>query len=162
MKQFSPSFVVARILASAVVLLALGCSGASREPATVAHDATLDKRIVVALPADGQQAVLHEMRQLLGAMGGAMAAAAQGDTAALFTALAPAGTAVAADHAVEELLPAEWKELAERTHGAFDSLAVAARRARGPQALKDTVLVRLAQVSGSCTACHDMYRVTVR
>lgn len=124
-----------------VSLLALiGCSGVSRKPAADAHEETRDKRTAVALPADGQQAVLHEMRQMLGAMGGTMAAAARGDTAALFLALKPAGSAVAADHAIEELLPMEWKELAERTHGAFDSLATAARRARDPQALKDTVL----------------------
>jgi cytochrome c556 len=162
MKQRITSFVLSRILLSALALSVLGCSGASREPAPAAPDTTLDKRTAVALPADGQQAVLHEMRQLLSAMGGAMAAAAQNDTTALLAALLPAGSAAAADPAIEEMLPAEWKELAERTHGAFDSLAVAARRARGPQALKDTVLVRLAQVSGSCTACHDMYRVTVR
>jgi cytochrome c556 len=162
MKQFTPSCTVGRILASVVVLFALGCSGASREPATATPDATLDKRTAVALPADGQQAVLDEMRQMLGAMGGAMSAAAQGDTTALLAALLPAGSAAAADPAIEELLPAEWKELAERTHGAFDSLAVAVRRTRSPQALKDTVLVRLAQISGSCTACHDTYRVTVK
>lgn len=162
MKHRTPCSVFARLLVSVLALTVLGCSGASREPAPDAREATLDKRMVVALPADGQQAVLKEMRQMLGAMGGAMAAASQGDTTALFAALLPAGSAAAADPAIEELLPAEWKELAERTHGAFDSLAVAARRARGPQALKDTVLVRLAQVSGSCTACHDMYRVTVR
>ncbi|MHB0961763.1 MAG: hypothetical protein ACYC5V_01005 [Gemmatimonadaceae bacterium] len=162
MKEFIPSLVVVRIVASVGVLVALGCSNASREPATTTPDTALDKRTAVALPADGQQAVLHEMRQMLGAMGGAMAAAAQDDTTALLAALLPAGSAAAADPAIEELLPAEWKELAERTHGAFDSLAVAVRRARSPQALKDTVLVRLAQVSGSCTACHDTYRVTVK
>jgi cytochrome c556 len=162
MQHRIPPFVRTRILLSALALSVLGCSGTSREPAPAAHNTALDKRMAVALPADGQQAVLHEMRQLLGAMGGAMMAASQGDTAALFAALLPAGSAAAADPAIESLLPAEWKELAERTHGAFDSLAVAARRARGSQALKDTVLVRLAQVSSSCTACHDMYRVTVR
>lgn len=162
MKHCSSTSVVARTFASVVLLLVLGCSGVPREPATASPDSTLDKRTAVALPADGQQAVLHEMRQMLGAMGGAMAAAASGDTTALLAALLPAGSAAAADPAIEELLPAEWKELAERTHGAFDSLAVAVRRARGPQALKDTVLVRLAQISGSCTACHDTYRVTVR
>ena len=158
----TPSSVIVRLFAPAVVLVALGCSGTSRESATTTPDTTLDKRTAVALPADGQQAVLHEMRQMLGAMGGAMAAAAQGDSTALLAALLPAGSAAAADPAIEELLPAEWKELAERTHGSFDSLAVAVRRARNTQALKDTVLVRLAQISGSCTACHDTYRVTVK
>ena len=99
---------------------------------------------------------------MLGALGGAMSAVAKGDTAALLAAIAPAGSAAAADPAIETLLPAEWKELAEKTHGGFDSLAVAVRQARGKQALTDTVLVRLGQVTGSCTACHESFRVGVR
>lgn len=162
MKHLTPRSVVSRTFTSVLLLSAFGCADTSREPAATAPDTTLDKRTAVVLPADAQQAVLHEMRQMLGAMGGAMAAAARGDTTALLAALLPASSAAAADPAIEELLPAEWKELAERTHGAFDSLAVAVRRARNPQALKDTVLVRLAQVCGSCTACHDTYRVTVK
>jgi cytochrome c556 len=102
------------------------------------------------------------MRQMLGSIGGAMSAAAKGDSTALQAALAPAGSAAAADPAIEALLPAQWKELAERTHGGFDSLAIAARGASNPAALKDTVLVRLAQISGSCTSCHETYRVTVK
>ncbi|HET9293195.1 MAG TPA: hypothetical protein VFO06_02810, partial [Gemmatimonadales bacterium] len=73
-----------------------------------------------------------------------------------------AGSAAAADPALEAFLPAGWKDLAERTHGDFDSLAAAVRRARGRQALKDTVLVRLARLSGGCTSCHETYRVTIR
>jgi cytochrome c556 len=101
------------------------------------------------------------MRQLLGAVGGAMAGAANGDTSVVLAALAPAGSAAAADPALEAILPAGWKELAERTHSDFDSLAAAVRRTRAPQELKDTVLVRLARLSGGCASCHETYRVTV-
>jgi cytochrome c556 len=80
----------------------------------------------------------------------------------VIAALAPAGSAAAADPAVEALLPAKWKELAERTHGGFDSLTAAVRRARTGPALKDTVLVGIARISGSCTACHDTFRITLR
>jgi cytochrome c556 len=149
-----------RAMTATLFLFALGCFGVTSKPAADAEAA--DKRRAVALPADGQQAVLHEMRSMLGAMGATMGAAVKGDTAALFAAVAPAGTAAAADPALESMLPAEWKELAERTHAAFDTLAIAARQSRTPQALKDTVLVRLSQVTGSCTACHEMFRVTVR
>ena len=145
---------------SATVLLALGaCAGGSEKSAAAPPR---DPRTAVVLPAEAQQAVLHEMRQMLGAMGGAMAAAATGDTAALFASLAPASSAAAADPAIEALLPEAWKELAERTHGAFDSLVSSARRTPDRAALKDTVLVRLSRVSGSCTACHETYRLTVR
>jgi len=145
-----------------VLFATLGCNGGERERPPAAASASIDPRTAVILPADGQQAVLREMRQMLGALGGAMAAAATGDTAALLAAVAPAGSAAAADPALEALLPTEWKELAERTHGGFDSLAAAVRRTRGERPLKDTVLVRLAELTGSCTACHETYRVTVR
>ena len=148
------------ILAAAVTILALGCKD-QQAVATLTAKTGVDARTPVVLPADGQQAVLHEMRTMLGALGGAMGAAARGDTVALFAAVAPAGTAAAADAALEALLPPAWKELAERTHGGFDSLVVAARKSRGKQATADTVLTRLAQIVGSCTACHETFRVTV-
>ena len=150
-------FSFAVIFTSAALL---GCKEASEAPVAAVTDS--DPRTAVPLPAEAQQAVLHEMRQMLGSIGGAMSAAAKGDSAALQAALAPAGSAESADPAIEALLPAQWKELAERTHGGFDSLAIAARGAPNPAALKDTVLVRLAQISGSCTSCHETYRVTVK
>ena len=153
----SPVLVLALVALSAV----LACRGERREPADDVA-ASPDKRTAVVLPAEAQQAVLHEMRQMLGALGGAMTAAVKGDTTALLAALMPAGSAAAADPAIDALLPPAWKELAERTHGGFDSLSVAVRKARGSQALKDTVLVRLAQLSASCTSCHETFRVTVR
>jgi cytochrome c556 len=149
--------IVAGGLACAALL---GC--AERKPAAEATGAATDPRTAVPLSAEAQQAVLKEMRQMLGAMGGAMGAAAKGDTAALLLALAPAGSAAAADPAIEALLPAGWKELAERTHGGFDQLAASVRSARDAKLLKDTVLVRLADLSGSCASCHETYRVTVR
>lgn len=139
-----------------------GSGGGGAPAATGGAAASADTRTAVPLPADGQQAVLREMRQMLGAMGGAMAAAAKGDTAAVVSSLAPAGTAAAADPALESMLPPAWKELAERTHGGFDRLSAAVRRTGGGPALRDTVLVGLAQISGSCTACHESFRVTVR
>lgn len=159
--QFKSPLVV-RMIVLAALFAALGCKAERQEPAVAVAGASIDTRTAVVLPADGQQAVLREMRQMLGAMGGAMAAAVNGDTTALLAALAPAGSAAAADPAIEALLPAAWKELAERTHGGFDSLTTAVRQTRGKPALKDTVLVRLAQISAACTACHEAFRVTVR
>ena len=152
---------VAAALALAALLTPSGCRNAPKQPAPPTAEST-DPRTPVPLPAEAQQAVLREMRQLLGAVGGAMAGAANGDTSVVLAALAPAGSAAAADPALEALLPAGWKELAERTHGDFDGLAAAVRRTRGPQALKDTVLVHLARLSGGCASCHETYRVTIR
>lgn len=137
----------------------LACNGESQHPKEAA---THDARTAVALPAEAQQAVLREMRDLLAALGGVADAAARGDTAALIAAVAPAGSAAAADPELESMLPAAWIEIAERTHAGFDSLALAARRTpRGP-ALRDTVLVRVAHLVAQCNACHETYRVTVR
>ena len=143
----------------AAASMAGGC-GRTKEPSSV-EQASLDKRQAVTLPAEGQQAVLGEMRQMLAAMGGAMTAAAHDDTTALLAVLKPAGTAAAADPALEALLPAEWKELAERTHGGFDSLMVAGRQARRGTALRDTVLIHLSRISASCTSCHETFRVAI-
>jgi cytochrome c556 len=143
------------------MLTPLGCRSATKQPDSPAL-ASIDPRTPVLLPAEAQQAVLREMRVLLGEVGGAMAGAASGDTSMVLAALAPAGSAAAVDPALEALLPAGWKELAERTHSDFDSLAAAVRRTRGPQALKDTVLVRLARLNGGCASCHETYRVAIR
>ncbi len=154
----SRSSLTAGLVVAVAFLAASGCAG-KQQPA--AAEPSIDPRTAVALPADAQQAVLHEMRQMLGAIGGAMDAAVKGDTAALLAAVAPAGSAAAADPAIEALLPAQWKELAERVHFGFDTLAAEVRQARGKQALKDAVLARLVKLTGSCTACHETYRVTV-
>ena len=149
-------------IALTAILASLACDATQNAAEHAILPTTNDPRTPVALPADGQQAVLREMRQMLGAIGGALSGAARADTSAVLAALAPAGSAAAADPAIEALLPATWKELAERTHGGFDSLTAAVRRAPTGPALKDTVLVGIARVSGSCTACHEAYRVTVR
>lgn len=161
MRPRSKARPIAAALALAALLTPAGCRSAPKPPGAP-ELASTDPRTPVPLPAEAQQAVLREMRQLLGAVGGAMAGAANGDTSVVLAALAPAGSAAAADPALEAFLPAGWKDLAERTHSDFDSLAAAVRRARGRQALKDTVLVRLARLSGGCTSCHETYRVTIR
>lgn len=148
-------------LGLAILMASTACRERAEAPREAGSPASIDQRTPVALPPDGQQAVLREMRLMLGAISGAMAGAASNDTVMLLAALVPAGSAAAADPALEASLPPAWRELAERTHGGFDSLAAVVRRMRGG-ALKDTVLVRLAQVTASCTACHKTFRVTLR
>jgi cytochrome c556 len=159
--RLSSRVLIAARLTVAALAIPTACRAGDEESSRLTLRASLDPRTPVALPPEGQQEVLREMRAMLGAMGGAMAAAASRDTVALLAALAPAGTAAAADPALEELLPPAWRELAERTHGGFDSLTAAVRRIRG-EGLPDTVLARLGQLTGTCTACHDAFRITLR
>ena len=156
---YSRSMVVT--LGFTLLLAALGCPGGRSEPPEAAAAATIDPRTPVVLPAADQQAVLREMRQMLGAVAGVLAAAATGDTGALVAAVAPVGSAASVDPALDSVLPATWKELAQRTHHGFDSLAATVRRTHEKRALQDTVLVRVAQLIGSCTSCHETYRVTL-
>ncbi len=65
------------IIVLAALFAALGCKSGPREPPAVAAGTSIDPRTAVVLPADDQQAVLREMRQMLGAVGGVMAAAAK-------------------------------------------------------------------------------------
>ncbi len=143
--------------AAALGLVALaGCQPAP-PPA-----ADADTRTAVTLPAEAHQAVLREMRQMLMSVGGVTTAAAAGDTTLLQGAAAMAGTAAAVDTELDSILPAEWKTFAARAHGAFDSLAAAVRLARTPQAVKDTVLLRVGTLVGTCTGCHETYHLRAR
>lgn len=153
---------VQSMIALAALSAAFACGSTPKAARDTVVTTTKDARTAVALPPEAQQAVLREMRQMLAAIGGSLAAAAREDSGAVLAALTPAGSAAAADPAIEAMLPATWKELAERTHGGFDSLSAAVRRTRSGPALKDTVLAGVARVSGSCTACHETFRVTVR
>jgi cytochrome c556 len=150
------------VLWVASIIATLGCNSKQETPQPALPPAAIDARTPVVLPGEARQAVLREMRQMLGAMGGAMAAAASGDTTQLLAALAPATSAAAADPGLEALLPKAWRELAEQTHGGFDSLIAAVRRGPGRPALGDTVLIRLARLSGSCSTCHETFQLTGR
>jgi hypothetical protein len=111
-----------------------------------------DTRQVVALPVAARDAVLLEMRIMLQAMEGALHTAARGDTAAMRAAVTPAGVAMAADHSIEELLPADWMQRAMATHRAFDSLP---GLATGPA----ESLRALGSIAQGCNACHAIYRL---
>ena len=117
-----------------------------------AHAAGPDDRRVLALPADARDAVLAEMRTMLVSIQGASAAAARGDTGAIRTAVRPSGMAMAADHALEELLPQDWLALALDTHRAFDSLPLRAGAPAG-------ALAALGELTAGCNGCHAMYRL---
>jgi hypothetical protein len=74
---------VARIAVALVgFLVPLACDSTPKTAEKSAPPTTTDPRTPVALPADGQQAVLREMRQMLGAIGGALSGAARQDPGA--------------------------------------------------------------------------------
>jgi hypothetical protein len=117
-----------------------------------AHAAGPDTRRGLVLPAAARDAVLAEMRTMLISIQAAAAAAARGDTAAMRTAAQPSGMAMAADHALEDLLPPDWLALALTTHRAFDSLPLRA-------ATPTQSLAALGELTAGCTGCHAIYRL---
>ena len=58
---------------------------------------------------------------------------------------------------VSRLLPAEFLEIGEGTHVAFDSLATLASQG----ARQDVLLGRLSGILGRCVSCHSTYRLEV-
>jgi hypothetical protein len=121
-------------------------------PSAAEHPAPATPRRTLDLPADAREAVLAEMRVMLQAVQGALQAGARGDSAAVHTAVRPAGMAMAADPHLEELLPRDWMALALDTHRAFDSLPAAG-------ADRAAILAGLGRITARCNACHEMYRL---
>jgi len=143
---------VRRTLVCVLLGAALAGCGRSRETPTA------DARTSVPLTAEQRDAVLIEMRTMLGSVDGVLNGVARWDTAAIRGAALRSGTAAAADPALEKILPAPWLEMAERTHGGFDALGAAV--ARGVP--RDTVLAKLATITPACMNCHAMYRLPSR
>jgi len=115
-----------------------------------------DGRIAVPLPLEARDAVLAEMRLMLNSVQGVLAGAAQSDTAAIQRAAAASGLVMAADPALEQVLPEGFLQYGMATHRAFDSLA--ANASAGPAA----AIEGLAAITGTCVTCHAAYRLEVR
>jgi len=115
-----------------------------------------DARTAVALPAHAGDAVLAEMRTMLGSVHDVLRALPSGDTAAVRAAAERSGTAMAVDPELERLLPEEFLRLGLRTHAGFDTLA---REAGGP---RDTIIGRLGVIASQCVTCHATYRIERR
>ena len=115
--------------------------------------ASADPRTAVALPAHAGDAVLAEMRTMLGSVHDVLRALPTGDTAAMRAAAERSGTAMAVDPELERLLPAEFLGLGLRTHAAFDTLA------RDAGAPRDSIIARLSGIMSQCVTCHARYRI---
>ena len=102
-------------------------------PTTVA---SADGRTAIQLPVQARDAVLAEMRTMLGSVQGVLDAAARSDTAGISTAAKASGLVMAADPALARVLPGEFLQLGMATHQAFDTLAATASAGAGPAVLQ--------------------------
>jgi hypothetical protein len=120
-----------------------------------AKAAPTDARQRLKLTVAEANAVRAEMRQMLASVNGVLQGLGSGDLAAVDKAATASGMAAAVDPHLEHKLPRQFLELGERTHRGFDELASAAKAgAPTPDLLK-----RFAGVTGSCVACHAIYRL---
>lgn len=140
----------------ALAIVAAGVLGAACGRPREAPSA--DSRTAVPLNAEQRDAVLGEMRTMLGSVDGVLRGTVTWDTAGIRAAAVKSGSAAAADPALERILPEQWLQLAMRTHHGFDSLAARI----GPGANRDTILARLAVITPECVSCHAMYRLPQR
>lgn len=116
-----------------------------------------DARETIVLPEQARRTVLHEMRQMLEALHGVLAASAEMDRERMAEEALSGGTRIAVDTdpAVAQRLPEEFIRLGTGTHRGFDDLAEAIRAG----ASRDSVLARLGTLTSKCVACHASYRV---
>ena len=141
-------------------LFAIAATVGRSDPVSVAIEGTQeDTRTAVLLPSPARNGVLKEMRQMLAAVNGILSGAASKDGGRMAEAARSGGMimAVDMDPAMMSRLPEEFRRLGMSTHRDFDALA---ERIDAGQPL-DTVLVRLAQLTGKCVACHATYRLEV-
>lgn len=116
-----------------------------------------DNRRSIVLAGADRDFVLAEMRALLGAAQGVVAAVAAGDSQAVASAARGGGMAGArhVPPALMASLPLEFKQWGMAVHAGFDDLAAAAEA--GEPA--DWQLDRLAKVMQTCVGCHASYRL---
>lgn len=145
------------ITAVALILAVAGCAGRPTQehaaPARHAHQVT-DSRQQIALTPAERDAVLAEMRMMLGSVSGILHGLAANDRQAIEKAARASGMAMAVDPSLEQKLPRPFLELGMATHKKFDQLADLAET----RAAADEVVRSLADVTTSCVACHAMYR----
>lgn len=156
--RMDPSIQRAGVVTAAALILAVaGCAGRPAQhhgaPATHAHQVTDSRQQVLLTPAE-RDAVLAEMRLMLGSVSGILHGLAANDRPAIEKAARASGMAMAVDPGLEQKLPRPFLELGMATHRKFDQLADLAKT----DAPADEVVRSLADVTTSCVACHAMYR----
>jgi hypothetical protein len=148
--------VGATALIGAIAGWALLGGGAMPEhgPPTVEAQQVTDTRQRVALTSAERDAVLAEMRLMLGSVSGVLQGLAADDRAAVEKAARASGMVMAVDPRLKQKLPRQFLEMGMATHRKFDQLADAAKGG----APSDQALRSLADLTTHCVACHAMYR----
>lgn len=150
-----PAMIVLALWTAANVVWTVRAVTHAPETVTSAMESA-DGRTAVQLPIEARDAVLAEMRLMLSSVQGVLAGAAQSDTAAIRRAAAASGLVMAADPALEQVLPRGFLQYGMATHRAFDSLA--ANASAGAAAAVEG----LAAITGTCVTCHAAYRLEVK
>lgn len=141
------------ILLGAVLVGAIAGSASAQAPGAVPPDTR--ERLLV--PPSARTKILFEMRGMLEALEGVLAALARGDRVAAAEAARHAGVAHALDARpqMQRVLPAAFVEAGLETHRAFDALAAFLERPGDER----TALAELAALTGRCVACHALWRL---
>ena len=115
-----------------------------------------DGRQTVLVSKDERNLLLHEMRGLLEASQGILAAVSKNDFDAVSKLARASGMSVAAagPESVLRKLPAEMKVLGFDTHRKFDDIAADAEKFRDER----RVIEKLSVLMSNCIACHATYR----
>lgn len=142
-----------RFLIGGVTALAVlsGCAGVeTRGPSADAR-----QRLTLA-PAQ-RDAVLAEMRNMLGSFSGIVQGLAAGDPVGAEKAARASGMAVAVDvdPELKKMLPQSFLQLGMQTHKGFDQLADRIKTGATTQ----DALRGLASLTGNCVVCHATYRL---
>jgi cytochrome c556 len=147
--------VVPTAAVAATLLLGLLASNPTIAAAQEVPEA--DTRETIVLPEKVRQTVLREMRQMLEALQGVLAASVEMDRERMAEAALSGGTRIAVDTdpAVARRLPEEFIRLGSATHRDFDALAEVIREG----ASRDSVLARMGGLTAKCVSCHASYQV---
>jgi hypothetical protein len=137
--------------------LALLVGAAGGAPAQTPPGVPPDTRERLVVPPPARTKILYEMRGMLEALEGVLAALARGDRAAAAGAARAAGVAHAVDAQpqMQRLLPASFVEAGLEAHRAFDALALVLAGPGDDRA----ALGEVAALAGRCVACHAIYRL---
>lgn len=116
-----------------------------------------DGRTAVIVQPGEKDLILGEMRKFLEAVRNIAQASAAGDMEKVVTAAHAVGgqVAEAVPPALMGKLPIAFKTLGHATHGAFDDLAEAARKA----GTRESAMAALGDLLENCTSCHAEYRL---
>ena len=116
-----------------------------------------DQRRAVMLSASEKDLVLGEMRTMLTAVNGMLAALSENDMKKAAVAASSAGMAMAVDASpiLMAKLPLDFKELGMGTHRAFDDISVDI----GKGATLPEILKSMHQITNRCVACHQANRL---